>query len=356
VADTGIGLSREQQSRLFQSFHQAETSTTRNFGGTGLGLSISKSIVEMMGGKIWVESEVDKGSTFAFTIKARRGAEKVHGLAAWGVNWSNNRVMVVDSDPDALLYCTQILQKIGVPFDTATSGKDALQRAGQNESNTVFFIDGKLSDINGIELTKMLRTKTPATCKKYVVMISEAEWNTIEEDAKKAGVDKLLSKPLFPSDIVDTLAECLDIAPKQTEETPHNTAGIFKGHCILLAEDLVINREIVKTLLEPTLLDIDCAENGAEAVRMFTETPEKYDMIFMDLQMPEMDGYEATRYIRALNVPHARTIPIIAVTANVFQEDIAKCLQAGMNGHIGKPLDFDQVIQQLLRYLRKGQH
>jgi len=220
IIDTGIGISTEQQARLFQSFTQAESDTSRKFGGTGLGLSISKKIVEMMGGRIWVESEQGKGSTFAFTVQLNRNKESAHGV----------------------------------------------------------------SELNA-------------------------------------------------------------------DETDKNIAALFAGRHILIAEDVEINREIVIALLEPIQLKIDCAENGEEVVRMFRESPEKYEMIFMDVQMPIMGGYEATRAIRALDIPQAKTIPIIAMTANVFREDIEKCLEAGMNGHIGKPLNLDDVHMQLRRYL-----
>jgi len=219
-----IGISSEQQANLFQPFHQAEASTTRKFGGSGLGLVISKNIVEMMGGRIWIQSEPGKGSTFTFTIQA------------------------IASEPQ----------------------NPAGRKTGESPEEA-----SRLKDI----------------------------------------------------------------------------AGLFEGRCILLAEDVDINREIVMSLLEPTLLEIDCAVNGAEAVRKFSEAPEKYDMIFMDLQMPEMDGYEATRRIRALGVPGAKTTPIVAMTANVFREDVERCLEAGMDDHIGKPLDFDEALDKLRVYL-----
>jgi signal transduction histidine kinase/CheY-like chemotaxis protein len=225
VCDTGIGISAEQQKKLFLSFEQAESSTTRKYGGTGLGLAITKSIVELMGGAIWVKSEPGKGSTFTFTIKAKNGA---------------NANDAAKSEP----------------------------------------------------LTKQAPVK-----------------------------------------------EKVDLA------------GLFAGRQILMAEDVEINREIIKTLFEPTLLEIDCAENGVEAVRMFSEAPEKYDLIFMDIQMPEMDGYEATRRIRAMDSPAAKTIPIIAMTANVFKEDIERCFKAGMNTHLGKPLDFKEVLEKMYAYL-----
>jgi signal transduction histidine kinase/ABC-type amino acid transport substrate-binding protein/ActR/RegA family two-component response regulator len=218
VTDTGIGISPEQQERLFQSFQQAESNTSRKYGGSGLGLAISKSIVEMMGGSIGVTSELGKGAVFTFTVKMERGGEN-----------------------------------------------------------------------------------------------------------------------LFPAE----------------KETPQGEDGMFAGYRVLLAEDVDINREIVMALLEPTLLEIDCAENGAEAVRIFSEAPVKYSLILMDVQMPEMDGYEATRRIRALDSPLAKTVPIIAMTANVFREDIERCLEAGMNGHLGKPLDTDEVMAALKKYLKR---
>jgi CheY-like chemotaxis protein len=182
-------------------------------------------------------------------------------------------------------------------------------------------------------------------------MISSTEWSVIENDAKQAGVDTFLAKPLFPSSIANIVNECFGTGERgqseaQTEETPR-----FDGHRVLLAEDVEINREIVSALLEPTHIAIDYAENGAEAVRMFSDAPERYEIIFMDVQMPEMDGYEATRRIRALDVPEAHEIPIIAMTANVFKEDIEKCQMAGMDGHIGKPLDMEELFTLLQAYL-----
>ncbi|MDR2048052.1 MAG: PTS transporter subunit EIIC [Treponema sp.] len=238
VIDSGIGIGKEQLPRLFTSFEQADSGTSRKFGGTGLGLAISKSIVEMMGGRIRVESEPGKGSVFAFTVRMKRAPER---------------------------------QSENAPEDV-TGEKD--RNAG--DGNPVLFSGDKRPDIT----------------------------------------------------------------------------GSLKDHRILLVEDIEINREIMIALLEPTSLQIDCAENGAEALRIFTEFPGKYDLIFMDVQMPEMDGYEATRRIRAFEKEHpSNGIPIIAMTANVFREDVEKCLEAGMNGHVGKPVDFDEVLRTLWHYL-----
>ena len=354
ITDTGIGMSPEQQEHLFLSFQQAEASTTRRFGGTGLGLAISKNIVQMMGGEVWVDSEVGKGSTFGFTFRAQRGEEKKQGLLSPHVNLSNLRVLVVDDDPDVLESLKEIMRGLGISCDTVSSGEDALRLIGQNGSFDIYFIDWEMPGIDGLTLTAMLKDVAFNSGDEVVIMISSADWSAIEKTAKKAGVDKFLSKPLFPTAIEDVINECLGLN-QQAEKGPQSIDGILKGHRILLADDVEINREIVLALLEPTQLEIDCATNGAEAVRMFSEAPEKYEMIFMDIQMPEMDGYEATRRIREFEStlePNARKrIPIVAMTANVFKEDIEKSLKAGMNSHVGKPLDIDLVLEKLRTYL-----
>jgi len=351
ISDTGIGINSEQQEKLFQSFEQAESGTTRKYGGTGLGLAICKNIVEMMGGRIWVQSEIGKGSTFNFTVRLQRGKEKRQELLSDDINWKNVRIMAIDDDPDILAYFSEITQRFGVFCDTAISGDEALALVEKKGDYHIYFVDWKMQGMDGIELTYKLKAR--ASGNSVVIMISAAEWTTVADEAKKAGVDKFLSKPLFPSSIADIINECLSIDEKHMQEAQINIDGLFSGRRILLAEDVEINREIVQALLEPSKLDIDCAENGKEAVRIFSESPEKYDMIFMDVQMPEMDGYEATRRIRALDIPEAKTIPIVAMTANVFKEDVERCLEAGMNSHVGKPLDFNEVMQKLRTYMPK---
>jgi signal transduction histidine kinase/CheY-like chemotaxis protein len=357
VTDTGIGISGEQQKRLFTSFQQAESSTTRKYGGTGLGLAISKSIVEMMGGKIWVNSEPQKGASFAFTIRAQRGAVKEkQKLLSTDVNWNNIRIMVVDDDPDILEYFRDITQGFGIYCDTAASGEEALALVRKNGAYHIYFVDWRMPVMDGIQLAREI--KDHAAENSVVIMISAAEWGAIEDNAKKAGVNKFLSKPLFSSTILDIINECIGVESQQEKETHTDITGIFSGCRILLVEDMEINREVVMALLEPTKLEIDCAENGLQAVRMFSEAPDRYGLIFMDIQMPEMDGYGATRRIRAIESERGsgglrRRIPIIAMTANVFREDIEKCLDAGMNGHVGKPIDLGEVMEKLRSYLLK---
>ncbi len=347
ITDTGIGITAEQQSKLFRSFEQGEAHTSRTYGGTGLGLAISKSIVEMMGGTIWVESEPDKGSTFSFTFRAAPGLGDGEKRLGGNISWDNARFMVVDDDPDVLEYFMEIMGEAGFPCDTALSGMEALARIGENGLYHIYFVDWLMPDMDGIELAHQLKALESEVDNSVVIMISAAAWNGIEDEARKAGVERFLSKPLFPSMIMDVISECLG---QRGNDEPADTAVAevsFAGRRILLAEDVQINSEILEVLLSPTELAIDCAINGEEAVRMFSKNPERYDLILMDVQMPIMDGYEATRTIRELD----KKIPIIAMTANVFREDVEKCLEAGMNDHLGKPLDVAEVVEKIGKYL-----
>ena len=372
VIDTGVGISEDQKAHLFTSFEQAESSTTRKFGGTGLGLAISKRIVEMMEGKIWIDSVPNKGSVFHFTIRAPKSDEDSKTtLRINRIDLDNIRILVVDDELDVLEYFGDITKRYGIPCDVAASGGEAMSLIENGASYDLYFIDWKMPGMDGIELTRRIRKIDSG--KSFIIMISSVEWSKIEFEATLAGVDKFLPKPLFPSTIINYInqfykADLLNVAKnKKPEETDH-----FENFQILLAEDVEINREIVLALLEATQLKIDCAENGLKAVQMFSDDPLRYDMIFMDIQMPEMDGYEATGKIRALEQeweknpppvfeagdahrdPHQR-IPIVAMTANVFREDIERCLEAGMDSHVGKPLDFDEVLKALRKYLLEAQ-
>jgi signal transduction histidine kinase/CheY-like chemotaxis protein len=354
VSDTGIGVSAQQQERLFSSFEQADSSTSRKFGGTGLGLAISKNIVEMMGGRIWIESELGKGSVFAFTVRLARGEETRRSLLDPSVRPDNMRMLAVDDASEILEYFEAVSRRFGIACDLAPGGDRALALIEQNGPYDIYFVDFRMPGMDGIELSR--RIKAQERGNSVVIMISASEWSDIEGDAKRAGVDKFLQKPLFPSAIADCINECLGAGAADRASAAPSAGEIdrFSDYRILLAEDVEINREIVLALLEATSLSVDCAENGAEALRLFSENPARYDMIFMDVQMPEMDGYEATRRIRALETPGAREIPIVAMTANVFREDVEKCLAAGMDDHIGKPLNFEEVLAKLRQYLTRG--
>ncbi|MDR2808289.1 MAG: response regulator [Spirochaetaceae bacterium] len=348
VTDTGIGITEEQKERLFTPFQQAESGTSRKFGGTGLGLAISKRIVELMGGSIWINSQPGKGSIFAFTIEARRGVGETTGLLGSDVNWGNIRVLVADDSTDVVQFFEDILSQLAVSYTVAANGEQALASIEKEGGFDVYFIDWKMPGIDGIELSR--RIKERGGDKSIVIMISAMDWNVIADEAKAAGAYKFLSKPLFPSSIVDCINECLEVKePAEGEAALQGNS--FEGRHLLLVDDVEINREIVLSLLESTMIEVDCAENGVQALQTFSKNPELYDLIFMDIQMPEMDGFEATRRIRMLDLPSARQVPIIAMTANVFKEDIEKCLEAGMNDHMGKPLVFDDMLAKLHKYL-----
>ncbi|MDR1574074.1 MAG: response regulator [Clostridiales Family XIII bacterium] len=350
VRDTGIGISDEQQANLFRSFQQAESSTSRKFGGTGLGLAISKRIVELMGGRIWVESEPGKGASFIFTFLMRCGQEEEH--APINAGRGGPRILAVDGEREIREYLQQITQSMGAVCDLAADAAEAVALIERNGPYDICFADRRIRDAGGGPLSR--RVKLYGEDCSVVSMISSADRTVVEADEKQAGVDRFLAKPIFPFAVSDCVHECCgDAVARAADSVGERKTDDFGGYRILLAEDVEINREIVLALLEPTRLDIACAENGAAAVEMFGASPDAYDMIFMDLQMPEVDGYEATRRIRALDIPKANDIPIIAMTANVFREDVEKCLEAGMNGHLGKPLDFDEVLQKLREHLPK---
>ncbi|MDR1318725.1 MAG: response regulator [Treponema sp.] len=358
VADSGIGITKEQQTRLFGSFEQADSSTSRKYGGTGLGLAISKRIVDMMGGTIEVESEPGKGSVFTVTVELKKGAEGEKPAYAQR-EWKNLRVLAVGGDPDIRDYFRELGSRFGFSCETAEDGNETVSIIREKGPRDIYFVDWEMENFDGLELSRRIREKDGTG--KIVITISAADWTTVKDEAASAGVSKFLSKPLFPSIIMDCInryfGEKSLIAASEDQEISER----FEGKRVLLVEDVEINREIVLTLLGPTGIAIDCAENGVEAVRLFREAPRPYDMIFMDVQMPEMDGYEATRRIRDLEreasrdpespAKGPRAVPIIAMTANVFKEDIEKCLEAGMNGHVGKPLDIKELMNQLRRYL-----
>ena len=352
VSDTGIGISREQQERLFQSFEQADGGITRRFGGTGLGLVISKSIVEMMGGAIWIESELDHGATFLFTIKAQRGTMERKNQLADDVDWTNLSIMLVDDASEVREYFSDFAKSMGIACQVAADGFEAWNLLEQNRRGAydIVFVDWKMPGMDGIELTRKIRTGMHENV--LIVMISATEWSVIEERAKSAGVNGFIPKPLFASVLVDCINQYLGKARSgKAGQDGEYAANCFAGYRILLAEDVEVNREIVIALLEDTGIAIECAENGLVAYEKFAADPALYDMIYMDIHMPVMDGFTATKKIRASGLERASTIPIVAMTANVFREDVEECLAAGMNDHVGKPIDLDEVMEKLKQYL-----
>jgi len=356
VTDTGIGISKEQQEKLFTSFNQADKNIVKKFGGTGLGLAISKRIIELMGGEVWIESELGKGASFIFTISVKKLPEKPRSKLLASINSEKIHVLAVDDAAETRNYFKRVMGIMNIPCDVASGGREALDmiQKSSDKPYNIFFIDWQMPEMDGIELTK--RIKEINGNNSIVIMISVADWSRLEKEATEAGVKHFISKPLFPSELINAINICISNELNETgNESLHDEKGRrrfdFYEHTLLIAEDVDINREIMSAILDETGVSIVFAENGKLALTMFQENPDKYDLILMDVNMPVMDGYEATQGIRNLELMRAKSIPIIAMTANVFREDIEKCIDSGMNDHIGKPIDTDSLFGMLKKYL-----
>ncbi|MCL2084364.1 MAG: response regulator, partial [Oscillospiraceae bacterium] len=283
--------------------------------------------------------------------KAARGKQTLSSLLSPGVKREDLRILAVD---DSLLireFFKDVFGKVGIKCDVAAGGPEALLMAEDNGDYDLYFIDWLMPGMNGIELTK--RIKERESGKNSIVTLISVDWSVIKEDVLEAGADKYMLKPLFSTAVIDRVNECLDInSARQEAMFTDATHGLFKGKRLLLVEDIAINREIVLSLLDDTGLVIDEAENGREALNKLRDGLEGYSLVFMDIQMPEMDGLEATRRIRELPSERAKELPIIAMTANAFREDIDRCLAAGMNGHLSKPLDLSEMLVMLRKYIK----
>ena len=355
VADTGIGMTKEQIARLFNSFEQADNSISRRFGGTGLGLAISKNIIEKMNGRAWVESEPNNGSVFTFEVTVERASNQDCAVIFDSIRPSDLRILVVDTEEESRKRFKALTERFGIRTEEADSSKKAIYLTETaRETKTpydVIFIDYDMPKMDGIETVRGLSAAIDKNT--VIIMTSFLTWSKIEKEASRVGVHRFIPKPLFPSSILDAIndvigktAKNLDIKTNSIKKVPN-----FSNVNLLIAEDVEINREIFAALLEETKANIDVAENGLQAVEKFKENPNKYDVIVMDVQMPEMDGYEATRAIRSLELSRAKDIPIIAMTANVFKEDVENCLSAGMDDHIGKPIDSNDLFEKLIKYI-----
>lgn len=351
VIDNGIGISPKQQARIFTPFEQADGGLARKYGGTGLGLTISKGIVELMGGRIWLESELERGSKFSFIIKTKVGKGIQRTGLAVSLDNKNFRILAVEKVPEVKNYLAQVLGELNLPCDIADSEAAALEMVRQNKGNPydIMFIDAITPDSDIIKLATRLKNANSGGA--VILIVSEAEWDSIEQEAGIAGIHSFVFKPLFASMIINAINKVMGAIQEEAKSRKEAEVYDFKDHAVLVAEDIEINREIIQTILEDTQIAIDFALNGAQAFSMIQNNMDRYGLILMDIQMPEMDGYEATRRIRALDAAKAKSIPIIAMTANVFREDVERCLQAGMNDHFGKPIDTGKLLQMLDRYL-----
>ena len=352
IKDNGIGMSPEFAKRIFEPFERERTSTVSRIQGTGLGMAITKNIVDMMGGTIEVQTAQSKGSEFIVRVPLRVQAE--HRPVEKITELEGLKALVVDDDFNTCDSVTKMLVKVGMRAEWTLSGKEAVLRARQSiEMSDVYhayIIDWRLPDMNGIEVTRQIRSLHDDT---PIIILTAYDWSDIEVEAKAAGVTAFCSKPMFLSDLRETLMSAL--GQKQTDAAqellPQKDAD-FKGRQILLVEDNELNREIAQEILREYGFRVDPAENGAVAVeKVSTAAPGSYDLVLMDIQMPVMDGYTATRQIRALENPALAGVPILAMTANAFDEDRRRAMESGMNGFLSKPIVIGDLVQELHKIL-----
>ena len=348
VKDTGIGMSQEFVQKIFSPFERERTSTVSRTQGTGLGMAITKNIVDMMGGTIEVQTEQGKGTEFIVCLPLRIQSERqrIEKIA----ELEGLKALVVDDDFNTCDSVTKMLVRVGMRSEWTLSGKEAVLRARQSmelgDAFHAYIIDWRLPDMNGIEVTRQIRSLGDDT---PIIILTAYDWSDIEAEARAAGVTAFCAKPLFMSDIRDTLMTAIGQSQAEVEDSILPEAGSdFRGRCILLVEDNELNSEIAVEILKEYGFLVDTAENGAEAVeKVKNSTPGKYDLVLMDVQMPVMNGYEATRQIRALDDPALSGITILAMTANAFDEDRKKALEYGMDGFLSKPIVIEELISTL---------
>ena len=351
IKDNGIGMSEEFQKHIFEAFSREESSTVSGIQGTGLGMSITKNIVDMMGGTIAIESEPGKGSEFIVDLCFALSGQKVEPKQL--PQLEGLRALVADDDTDTCLSVSTMLSKIGMRPEWTISGREAVIRTRyameQGDEFSVYIIDWLIPDMNGIEVVRQIRKVIGKSCP--IIILTAYDWTDIEEEARAAGVTAFCEKPLFLSELRRVLAEPYGAEPACKPAQPD--AAELKGKKLLLVEDNALNRELALEILKEAGFAVDTAEDGEIAVqKMKQAAPGQYDLILMDIQMPKMDGYEATRQIRALPDAAKADIPIFAMTANAFEEDRQSALKAGMNGHIAKPLDIPHLLQVLADVLK----
>ena len=344
ICDNGIGMSEEFRRHIFEQFAREKSTTVSKIQGSGLGMSIVKSLVEMMGGTISVESEPDKGTEFVVALRFPISGEKWEPRQI--AQLEGLRALVADDSTNTCLNVSKMLRSIGMRPEWTISGKEAVIRARdamkQGDAFSVYIINWLIPDMNGVEVVRQVRRvvgdDTP------IIILTAYDWTDIEAEAREAGVTAFCAKPLFMSELRNVLAKPFGTEEKDAAQPKCD----FSGKRLLVVEDNELNLEIATTILEEAGFTVETAENGRVAVeKVEAAAPNWYDLVLMDIQMPEMDGYEATRRIRALADKEKAGVPIVAMTANAFEEDKKNAMSAGMNGHIAKPLDVELLFRVL---------
>ena len=355
VSDTGIGMRQEFLPHIFDAFSQEDNSATNRYGSSGLGLAITRNIVEMMNGHIEVESTKGKGTVFTVTVTLEDAAQDVPHDADHEIRPGEMSVLVIDDDPVACEHARLVLEKAGIAAETVSSGAEAVNkvqlRHARREPYDLILVDWQMPDMDGIETTRQIRTIVGR--ESAVIILTAYKWDDILDEAVQAGVDSFIAKPLFASALLEEFETALQ--RRQLSAQPDGAGeSSLAGRRVLLAEDVPVNAEIMTMVLQMRGIETDVAENGRIAVEKFSSHPASYyDAILMDMRMPEMDGLEATRMIRSMDRADVRTIPIIALTANAFDEDVQRSLQAGLNAHLSKPVQPELLFETLEDLLKK---
>ena len=353
IRDTGIGMSPEYLPKIFETFSQEDSSSTNRYGSTGLGMPITKNLVEMMNGHIEVESEKGVGSTFTVTLTLTESERREAASDNGELHPHEMVVLVIDDDPVACEHARMVLGQVGIHCDTASSGAEGLEmvrlRHARREPYNLILVDWKMPDMDGLETTRRIRSIIGQ--ESAIIILTSYNWDDISEEAKTAGVDSFVAKPLFAASVMDEFSEAF----KKKNGALRQPKADLRGRRILLAEDMIVNAEIMIMVLGMRQIETDHAENGRRALELFAaHEPGYYDAILMDMRMPVMDGLEATRAIRALERGDAKTIPIIALTANAFDEDVQRSMQAGLNAHLSKPVEPEALFDTLESLIRPG--
>ena len=353
VSDTGTGMSGKFLDRLFVPFEQENLGAGQTLGGTGLGMPITKNLVTLMGGTITVKSEVGKGTVFTVELDFQTPPDKDRVIPQKQHELESLKVLIADDDRDSCIHASLMLKKMGILSDWVLTGQECVNRIREShQSGTdydVCLADLKMPDIDGVEVARRVRAEVgPETT---IIIITAYDWTNVEVRAREAGVDMFLTKPVFASTLYNALLSVTGIDRAVRVPAEKNHRPELAGHHVLLAEDNDLNREIAVELLQMIGITVDWAENGRAALDKFLSDGDTYDLILMDVQMPVMDGYQATAAIRSSGHERAGTIPIIAMTADAFHEDIVKAETAGMNGHLAKPIDPELLYETVAEYL-----